>query len=354
MVNFIMPKSPVRTSPMTRRQLLKTLLVAGMSAATSISVPAWSFQEPWRTQVFIGKAPTYNLDLASIMIRGFHELGVHLTDIKGKTILLKPNLVETHVGHGHINTHPLFVRGAIEAFFHFGAGKVIVAEGPGHRCDALEILEESGLGPILREDQVPFVDLNEQTGFVVPNTGKWTELPTFTFPSILREVDWIVSLPKMKTHHWTGVTLSMKNLFGVMPGIYYGWPKNVFHLAGLPESILDINATLRPHFAIVDGIVGMEGDGPILGTPKTMGLIVMGRNFPAVDATCARVMGIDPHRVGYLATASNWLGPIHETRITQHGEPIWAVRQDFSLVDDIPAHHGLRPGSSSIEQPTVS
>lgn len=354
MKNFIMRKSPLRTPPMTRRQLLKTLVAAGMSAATSISIPAWSFQEPWRTQVFIGKASTYNVDLASIMVRGFHELGIRLTDIKGKTILLKPNLVETHTGHGHINTHPLFVRGAIEAFFHFGAKKVIVAEGPGHRCDALEILEESGLGPIVREDQVPFVDLNEQTGFVVPNIGKWTELPTFTFPSILRDVDWIVSLPKMKTHHWTGVTLSMKNLFGVMPGIYYGWPKNVFHLAGLHESILDINATLRPHFAIVDGIVGMEGDGPILGTPKAMGLIVMGQNLPAVDATCARVMGIDPRRVSYLAAASDWLGPIAEGSIDQRGEPIWTVRQDFSLVNDIPAHLGLRLGSSIIEKLDVS
>ena len=94
---------------------------------------------------------------------------------------------------------------------------------------------------------------------------------TLTFPGLFKEVDWIVSVAKMKTHHWAGATLSMKNLFGVMPGIYYGWPKNVLHQAGIENSILDINATLKPHFAIVDGIVGMEGDGPIMGDPKKVG-----------------------------------------------------------------------------------
>ena len=115
-------------------------------------------------------------------------------------------------------------------------------------------------------------------------------------------------MPKMKTHHWVGVTLSMKNLFGLMPGIVYGWPKNVFHWAGLEPSILDINATVKPHLAIVDGIVGMEGDGPIMGTPKPAGVLVMGRDLPAVDATAARIMGIDPLKVTYLRAAHGGLG----------------------------------------------
>ena len=126
-------------------------------------------------------------------------------------------------------------------------------------------------------------------------------LKTLSFPVTLQQVDWIVSLAKLKTHHWAGVTLSLKNLFGVMPGIVYGWPKNVLHQAGIQPCILDIAATLKPHFAIVDGIVGMEGDGPIMGTPKEAGVLVMGRNLTAVDATCARIMGIDPYRVKYLS-----------------------------------------------------
>jgi uncharacterized protein (DUF362 family) len=133
----------------------------------------------------------------------------------------------------------------------------------------------------------------------------------------------------------------MKNLFGLMPGMVYGWPKNVLHQAGVMHSILDINATFRPHLAIVDGIVGMQGDGPIMGEPKAAGVLVMGRSLPAVDATCARIMGVDPARVDYLRASSGWLGPIKEHNIEQRGEAIEAVKNPFKLMDYIPAHKAL-------------
>ena len=204
------------------------------------------------------------------------------------------------------------------------------------------VLEESGLHDVLRADRIPFVDLNYVSGYTVKNSGRRTRLLSLTLPVTLREVDWVVSVAKMKTHHWVGVTLSMKNLFGVMPGSYYGWPKNIFHWEGIDKSILDINQAVEPDFSIVDGIVGMEGDGPIMGTPKHAGVLVMGRNLPAVDATCARIMGIDPHKVSYLAAASGRLGPIRDSDIRQRGEAIASVRTDFALVEKIAAHKGLR------------
>ena len=107
----------------------------------------------------------------------------------------------------------------------------------------------------------------------------------------------------MKTHHWTGATLSMKNLFGVVPGGVYGWPKNVLHWAGIHECIADLHALFPRQFAIVDGIVGMEGNGPIQGTPKPAGVLVAGGDPVAVDATCCRIMQIDPLQIGYLRLA---------------------------------------------------
>ena len=83
--------------------------------------------------------------------------------------------------------------------------------------------------------------------------------------------DLLVSMPKMKTHHWVGATLAMKNLFGVVPGGVYGWPKNVLHWAGIDECIADLHAVFPRQFAIVDGIVGMEGNGPIQGAAKRRG-----------------------------------------------------------------------------------
>ena len=218
----------------------------------------------------------------------------------------------------------------------------MVAEGAGHRRDALLVLEESGLADVLYEDRIPFVDLNTSAVVRTKNAGKTSKLKELYFPNDLFDADIVVSMPKMKTHHWAGVTLSMKNLFGVMPGIVYGWPKNVLHWAGLQECIFDITATLKPHLAIVDGIVGMEGDGPIMGTPIQSNVIVIGNNLPAVDATCARIMGIDPEKIGYLKYSSGRIGAINGSNIEQRGENIQSVRRNYQLLDHIQAQKKIR------------
>src|SRR5262245_16310313 len=326
----------------TRRDVLVAAAAGLVIGSGLLLVPKRYFRMPQRSQAFVGKVEHYLLDIAATISRGIRELGIFPEETKGKRILLKPNLVETAFGAPHINTHPLVLRGAIEAFLGLGASTVMVAEGPGHRRDTLAVYEESGLANILIEDRIPFHDLNYISGYDLPNAGRQSSMQTLVFPALFKEVDWIVSVAKMKTHHWAGATLSMKNLFGVMPGIYYGWPKNVLHYAGIENSSLDINATLKPHFAIVDGIVGMEGDGPIMGDPKKVGVLVMGRNLAAVDATCCRIMGIDPYKVSYLERADNWLGPIDERAIEQRGETIGSVRTNFNLIETIPAHQGLR------------
>ncbi len=330
------------TAGLTRRDVLRAA-AAGLVIGTGLLVvPKRYFRLPQQAQTVVMKVADYQLDMADALTRGMKELGLSQTELQGKRILLKPNLVDTASGAPHINTHPLVLRGAIEAFLRLGAASVMVAEGPAHRRDTLAIYEESGLADVLTEDRIKFHDLNYLTGYELPNAGRQSTMKTLTFPGLFQEVDWIVSVAKMKTHHWAGATLSMKNLFGVLPGIYYGWPKNVLHQVGIGNSILDITATLKPHFAIVDGIIGMEGDGPIMGSPKQVGVLVMGRNLPAVDATCCRIMGIDPYKVSYLEQADNWLGPIGDGSIEQRGETIASVQTNFELIDTIPAQQGIR------------
>jgi uncharacterized protein (DUF362 family) len=340
-----MNTEPVKNTSKKKGLTRREFVVAGLGGAAlaALGLYLWPklFRPKWREQIFIAKVPDYRADITAAILSGFKELGISPAHIKGKRILLKPNLVETDFGAIHINTHPAAIFGASQAFLKLGAAKIIVGEGPGHCRDTLLLLEESGLAEVLWEDRIPFVDLNYDQGYSVRNPGGYSSLTNLTFPETLRQVDWVVSLAKLKTHHWAGVTLSMKNLFGVMPGSFYGWPKNVLHYAGINGSILDIVCALKPQFAIVDGIVGMEGDGPIMGTPKNSGVLVMGRNFPAVDSTCARIMGINPRRVQYLAEA--WrLGPISEKEIIQLGENLASVRTDFKLLDNIPAHRNLR------------
>jgi len=331
-----------RKEIISRRNFLKAAVAGGVVSAAAISGTVLLTPDNYQAATYISSVKGYHDHLKEHMLDGFKELGLGRKNISGKRVMLKPNLVEPHIGAGHINTHPLVVRAAIEAFLHFGASEIIVAEGSGHRNDSFLILEESGLAEVLAEDRIPFVDLNRADIFVVKNQGSQTRLSHLLLPLEIIKADIIVSMAKMKTHHWTGATLTMKNLFGIMPGAYYGWPKNVLHMAGIQECIIDINSTVKPQVAIVDGIIGMEGDGPIMGTPVNSGALVMGRNLPAVDATCARIMGLNPDKIGYLAEASKTLGPIRAKLIEQRGESIESVSKPYRLIDDIPAHRNLR------------
>ena len=286
-----------------------------------------------RASVFIARAADYQADLERTHRPGAHRAGAlpRVGPTQDGALEAEPGRAEPR--SAEINTHPCVVRAAAEVFRAWGASSVFVAEGPGHCRDASLVLDESGLGEVLDQSHLEFVDLNHDDVEFVPNRLKQTTLPRLALPASLKRADLIVSLPKLKTHHWVGVTLSLKNLFGMMPGIVYGWPKNVLHYAGIGPSILDIAAAVRPHLAIVDGIIAMEGDGPIMGVPGGLGVLVMGTNLPAVDATCTRLMQIDPARVGYLAAASGRLGPIAERHIRQRGEMIAQLSQPFQLLD---------------------
>jgi uncharacterized protein (DUF362 family) len=326
-----------------RRSFLKTASITAAAGIGTILVGKKIIQAiRAQNATFIAKVEDYNENLRQHILNGFKELRITDKEIRGKTILLKPNLVEPHLGVGHINTHPLIVQAAIEAFLYLGAGSVTVAEGSGHRRDTHLILEEAGFWDILQEDKTPFVDLNTAEVNILKNLGRYTNLKELLIPKIVSDADIIVSVAKMKTHHWAGATLAMKNMFGIMPGSYYGWPKNVLHHVGIPNAILDINTTVKADLAIVDGVVGMEGDGPIMGEPVDSNVIVMGRSLPAVDATCARIMALNPKKISYMKLASKKLGGINKNLIEQRGESIASVRKEFKLLDMIPIHKGIR------------
>jgi uncharacterized protein (DUF362 family) len=101
---------------------------------------------------------------------------------------------------------------------------------------------------------------------------------------------------------------------------------------GIDESIADLRSVFPRQFALVDGIVGMEGNGPIQGTPKYAGVLVAGRDMAAVDATCCRIMRIDPQNVAYLRLAAEAGGQIAEHAIHQLDEKIAAVATPFTLL----------------------
>ncbi len=286
------------------------------------------------SQVVIRRVGSYQQEIAAVM---FESLAPFALPVKDKSVLLKPNLVGLDP-HGFINTHPTVIAAARECFLRMGAARVLVGDGPALDRDTEAVLESVRLREHLGPLKDVFVDLNLDDVERVMLPTHASRLGELYLPKTCMGVDFVVSMPKLKTHHWAGVTLSMKNMFGIVPGACYGWPKNVLHWAGIDRAILDINAGARPDFAIVDGIVGMEGNGPTQGSPKASGVLVFGNDPVAVDATCCRVMGLRPERVKYLAQAGTMLGHVQVDKIQQVGESIESVRQGF---DVLPAFHQL-------------
>ncbi len=274
------------------------------------------FAPPGEARVAVLAASSYDHDLSGLLEEGLREIGA---DVRGASVLLKPNLVEYDPGTT-INTDPRMVAAAALAFRRLGARSVTVGEGPGHRRDTMYVVERSGLGDALRAVDVPFVDLNLDAVRPVRLASSYTSLGELWLPVTVTDADVVVSMPKMKMHHWAGVTLSLKNCFGCVPSRIYGWPKNVLHYAGLEQAIIDVSAAVRPDLAIVDGIVAMEGNGPISGEPVAVGAVVIGDDPVATDVVAASMMGIDPEQVAYLQEAGRFLGQGDRERIEQRGE----------------------------------
>lgn len=285
-----------------------------------------------KSAVAVVKASSYSVALTQRILEGIRACELN---VRGKHVLLKPNLVEFDPSTC-INTNVAVIAAAYEAFQSMGAANVWIGEGPGHRRDTYALAEMAQYRGDLENFDSLFVDLNRDD---VTEVKGFADRERIYLPNSALRADLIVSLAKMKTHHWAGATLSMKNFFGLVPGAVYGWPKNELHQVGIPESIVELNRIFHKSFAIVDGIVGMEGNGPIQGTPKPVGVLVMGSDLPAVDATCCRIMGIDPAKIEYLQMASDKLGNVEEDHIEQRGERIASVRTNFQLIKEF---HDLR------------
>ncbi len=331
-------RDPSQRHVVPRRTFLRGAAAVGAFAAAGaigVRLRQPGDPEPWDHAVFsppggarvsVLRAPTYEADLSGIVLDGLRSIGA---DVRGASVLLKPNMVEFDRGAA-INTDPRLIAAAVVAFRRLGARRVVVGEAPGHRRDTGYLVRASGLAESLTEVDSLFVDMNVSAASEVPLHSSYTKLGSLWLPDAISDADVVVSMPKMKTHHWAGVTLSLKNCFGCLPGRVYGWPKNALHWQGIDGSILDIAGVVRPAYAIVDGIVAMEGNGPIDGTPKAVGLIVVGDDPVAVDATTATLMGFDPRGVAHIAEAGRYLGQADMARIEQHGEDVASSVNPFA------------------------
>src|SRR2546426_11242507 len=299
---------------MKRRDwLIGSAAVAGSALTLHLRPQKYSRDlRPKTSRIAILHTDRYSDELDDLVYDGLRLFNL---DVRGKSVLLKPNIVE-YIPGKPVNTNAQLIGAAAEGFLRLDAASVTVGEGPGHHRDTDLLLYETGLGDQLAHRKIAFVDLNRDELIKTRLQANYSGLGYLWLPRTVRASDFIVSMPKVKTHHWTGVTLSMKNMFGIVPGCRYGWPKNVLHWAGIHESILDICATVRPHFVIADGIVAMEGDGPLNGSAKDLHIILLSDDAVTADAILTGVLGIDPSRIRYIQEAGRFLGNLNQHDIS--------------------------------------
>ena len=243
---------PVHGGVMTRRRFFQGVTAAA-AGVVACSRPRESAGPPGSAAVAILRASSYQADLLDCLQRGAAACGL---DVRGKRVLLKPNLVECERGKV-IHTQVEVLAAAVDLFERLGAAEIRIGEGPGHRRDALFLAGEAGYRAAIPNFDGRFTDLNRDDVARVGGFPGGIYLPRTALAA-----DLVVSVARMKTHHWAGATLSMKNLFGVVPGALYGWPKNHLHQVGIDRSVAELHRIFPRSFAIVDGIVGMEGNGP--------------------------------------------------------------------------------------------
>jgi uncharacterized protein (DUF362 family) len=252
----------------TRREWMAATAGAALLAGCKPRGPAAAQAEPSR--VSIVRAPAYDQSLYDTMRR---IVAVHRLDVRGRSVVLKPNLVEFEP-ENTINTHPLLVHATYEAFLAAGAASVRIAEGPGHRRNTLDLADAAGYFRIVPNFDDMFVDLNLDDVTRVRPRSQFSRIEKLYLPNTVLGADLLVSMAKMK------------------------------------------------------------GNGPIQGVPKQVGVVVAGRDPLAVDATCCRVMRIDPFRIGYLRLAAADYTQIAEANIVQTGERIAAVATPFALIPE--------------------
>jgi uncharacterized protein (DUF362 family) len=181
----------------------------------------------------------------------------------------------------------------------------------------------NGTKEMCERNHVEFVNLRHLKDKVKLPVPDSETLKTITVPRIVTESA-VISAAKLKTHSATTVTLGLKNLFGLLPDKF----KGKYHAKGISKVVVDINAVVKPVLTVVDGFVGMEGAGPVDGNPVKMDLIVAGRDVVAVDATCCRVMGFDPHNIKHVWRAfERGLGEVDDVEVV--GERVEDVKRVF-------------------------
>lgn len=263
---------------------------------------------------------------------------------RGDRVLVKPNMLSARRPEEGVDTHPAVVRGVVELVQETGA-EVSIGDSPGGtNRDLNHFWEICGYKEVSEATGAPLVSLERELQEVKVPGGVIHK--TLHLPRIVLEVDALITVPKLKTHNLTLLTGAVKNLLGLIPGLgKVGFHKRCPRPDDLGEAIVDIFSLVKPRLAIMDAVVGMEGNGPVSDKLRNVGVILAGPDSVALDTVAQAMIGLKPFDVPTTrAAAMRGLGTAGLREIELRGESLEEVAvEDFVLPSNAVLRNIPRP-----------
>lgn len=276
-----------------------------------------------KSSVSIVKCLNYDEEIVLNELRRSIDLigGIQTFVAKGNRVLLKPNLLYGRSPEKAVTTHPAIVKGMIQIVREAG-GVPFIGDSPSVGS-TIKAAEKAGIKTVAEEMKCPLVEFDKP---VFPTKGRGKIFKQLEIDQTVLEADVIINLPKWKTHTQMLLTLGVKNLFGCIPGPR----KAVWHLkAGedrktFAQILVDVYQVIRPSLTVLDGVVGMEGNGPNSGRPIRLGLILASGDSLHLDQIVCDLLGIS--RKSLLTNRMAFENGMGKDKIDVLGEKVEAVR----------------------------
>jgi len=243
-------------------------------------------------------------------------------------VFIKPNLGTLKKSETGATTDPRVVMGVIDLIQQH-TNDISIIESDSAACDAEIIWSHCGYEELVKKKNVKLINLTKEPTLIYMG---------YRLPKILFKDHILINIPKIKTNDLTVVTCSLKNLFGLVPTRHRAkYHKNIDNI------LTDLNITFKSSLIVVDGLIGMEGDGPISGKSVKLDLVIAGDNPVAVDSVICNLIGVDPTNINHIKKAANAeLGYMNLNAIELYGEKIENVKRKFLLPSTIPIERKLK------------
>ena len=294
--------------------------------------------------IALNKCESYDVnEITSTLENQLSVLKINLADFKDKNVLVKPNLLMKVAPDKATTTHPAVVESVCRILKNSGAN-VVIADS----CGGL--YTESTLKGLYRACGIEKIAINTNSKLNFDVSSEEIHTPNAKKSKIYNIItpvcksDYIFNVCKLKTHSFAIMSAAVKNFFGVIPGIekfeMHARFKNPNDFFGMLVDLCKVVCEMKPVINIVDGIVGMEGNGPSGGNPRKVGCIITGKNPYAVDSVCEYIIGLEnkvptvsiSKKLGYFSNLEILGEDIESFKIDDYKKPETSVNRIFKFI----------------------